>query len=289
MRRPSPIGPSARSLVARSSGFWSRARSRRRRRCCSSTSPRRRSIRRPRRSSWRSSRGSRRVAEPSSYPPTTSPRSWRTSTMPDLLEPLQFSFMQRALLGSIIVGVICAVVGVLVVLRGLAFLGDAVAHAAFPGIVIAFLLKTNLIVGGMISGVVASISMGVLVRRGRVREDTAIGVIFAGMFALGIVLFSRIRQFTGDLLGILLGNVLSISADQLVLGGVTGLVILVALRIWWRELIFVSFDAVGAQAAGLHVFRYDTLLLALIGLTVAVSVQLVGIVLVVAMLVTPPP
>jgi manganese/iron transport system permease protein len=196
--------------------------------------------------------------------------------------------MQRALLGSIIVGVLCAGVGVLVVLRGLAFLGDAVAHAAFPGIVIAFLLKTNLIVGGMIAGVLASVSMGVLVRRGRIREDTAIGVVFAGMFALGVVLFSRIRQFTGDLLGILLGNVLSISSDQLVLGSVTAIVILVALRLWWRELIFVSFDSVGAQAAGLHVFRYDTLLLALIGLTVAVAVQLVGIVLVVAMLVTPP-
>jgi manganese/iron transport system permease protein len=220
----------------------------------------------------------------------TAPRirpSSGTSIIPDLLEPLQFSFMQRALFGSVIVGVLCAAVGVLVVLRGLAFLGDAVAHAAFPGIVIAFLLKTNLIVGGMIAGVLASVSMGVLVRRGRIREDTAIGVVFAGMFALGVVLFSRIRQFTGDLLGILLGNVLSINQEQLVLGGVTALVVLAALRIWWRELIFVSFDSVGAQAAGLHVFRYDTLLLALIGLTVAVSVQLVGIVLVVAMLVTP--
>jgi manganese/iron transport system permease protein len=214
-------------------------------------------------------------------------RSSRMSTIPDLLEPLQFGFMQRALIGSLIVGVLCAVVGVLVVLRGLAFLGDAEAHAAFPGIVIAFLLKANLIVGGMIAGVLASVSMGVLVRRGRIREDTAIGVVFAGMFALGIVLFSRIRQFTGDLLAILLGNVLTISADQLVLGGLTALVILVVLRLWWRELIFVSFDSVGAQAAGLHVFRYDTMLLALIGLTVAVAVQLVGVVLVVAMLVTP--
>ena len=207
--------------------------------------------------------------------------------MPDLLEPLQFGFMQRALIGSVLVGVVCAAVGVLVVLRGLAFLGDAVAHAAFPGIVIAFLVKTNLILGGMVAAVLASVSMGFIARRGAVREDTAIGVVFAGMFALGIVLFSRIRQFTGDLLGVLLGNVLAISTDQLVLGGGTALVILIVLRLYWRELIFVSFDAVGAQAAGLRVERYDTLLLALIGLTVAVAVQLVGIVLVVAMLVTP--
>jgi manganese/iron transport system permease protein len=207
--------------------------------------------------------------------------------MPDLLEPLQYAFMQRALLGSLLVGTVCASVGVLVVLRGLAFLGDAVAHTAFPGIVIAFLLKIDLIIGGMIAAVVAAVSMGALSRRGAVREDTAIGVVFAGMFALGIVLFSQIRTYTGDLLGVLLGNVLGITAEQLVLGAATAILIVVVLGLWWREFIFVSFDPVGAQAAGLHVARYDTVLLALIGLTVAVTVQLVGIVLVVAMLVTP--
>jgi manganese/iron transport system permease protein len=207
--------------------------------------------------------------------------------MPDLLEPLQFAFMQRALIGSVLVGIVCAVVGVLVVLRGLAFLGDAVAHAAFPGIVIAFLLNANLIVGGMIAAVFAAISMGILSRRGAIREDTAIGVVFSGMFALGIVLFSGIRQYTGDLLSVLLGNVLAITPEHLVLGGVSSAVIVVALWLWWRELIFVSFDPVGAQAAGLNAARYDIALLGLIGLTVAVAVQLVGIVLVVAMLVTP--
>src|SRR6266545_6829832 len=102
---------------------------------------------------------------------TAPPRrpSSRTSTMADLLEPLQYAFMQRALLGSLLVGVVCAAIGVFVVLRGLAFLGDAVAHAAFPGIVIAFLLKVDLIVGGMVAAVLASVSMGVLARRGAVR------------------------------------------------------------------------------------------------------------------------
>jgi manganese/iron transport system permease protein len=207
--------------------------------------------------------------------------------MPDLLEPLQFAFMQRALAGSILVGIVCAVVGVLVVLRGLAFLGDAVAHAAFPGIVIAFLLKANLVVGGMIAAVFAAVAMGLLSRRGTIREDTAIGVVFAGMFALGIVLFSGIRQYTGDLLSVLLGNVLAITPEHLALGLVTSALILGFLWLWWRELIFVSFDPVGAQAAGLNTARYDIALLAIIGLTVAVAVQLVGIVLVVAMLVTP--
>lgn len=207
--------------------------------------------------------------------------------MPDLLEPLQYAFMQRAVAGAVLVAIVCASVGVLVVLRGLAFLGDAVAHTAFPGIVIAFMLKVDLIVGGMVAAVLAAVTMGALSRKGTIREDTAIGVVFAGMFAFGIVLFSSITSYTGDLLGVLLGNVLGVTVEQLVIGGVTAAVVVLVLRLWWREFIFVSFDAVGAEAAGLHVARYDTLLLALIGLTVAVTVQLVGIVLVVAMLVTP--
>lgn len=207
--------------------------------------------------------------------------------MPDLFEPLQFAFMQRALVGSILVAVVCASVGVLVVLRGLAFLGDAVAHAAFPGIVIAFLLKANLVLGGMAAGVFSAVSMGFLSRRGALREDTAIGVVFSGMFALGIVLFSGIKQYTGDLLSVLLGNVLAISPEALALGAITSVVIIAVLWLWWREFIFVSFDPVGAQASGLDSSRYDIALLTLIGLTVAVAVQLVGVVLVVAMLVTP--
>lgn len=207
--------------------------------------------------------------------------------MPDLFEPLQYAFVQRALVGAVLVAVTGASVGVFVVLRGLAFLGDAVAHAAFPGIVIAFLLKANLVLGGMLAAVVASVSMGLLTRRGTIREDTAIGIVFSGTFALGIVLFSGIRAYTGDLLAILLGNVLGVSVEQLALAGLTSLAIVAALRIWWREFVFVSFDPVGAAAAGLPAARYDTALLALIGLTVAVAVQIVGVVLVVAMLVTP--
>lgn len=207
--------------------------------------------------------------------------------MADVFEPLQYAFIQRAILGSVLVGVVCAAVGVFVVLRGLAFLGDAVAHAAFPGVVIAFLLNVNLIVGGMVAAVLAAVSMGALSRRGVIREDTAIGVVFSGMFALGIVLFSGITSYTGDLLGILFGNVLGVTSGQLLLAAGLTAVIVFVLRFWWRQLIFVSFDPVGAAAAGLSTARYDTALMGLIGLTVAVSVQIVGIVLVVAMLVTP--
>src|SRR6266542_2549541 len=179
----------------------------------------------------------------------------RTSTMPDLLEPLQYAFVQRALLAAVLVALVCASVGVFVVLRGLAFLGDAIAHAAFPGVVIAFMLKVNLIVGGSIAAVLSALTVGAVSRRSGLREDTAIGVVFSGMFALGIVLFATLRTYTGDLLGILFGNVLGISPDQLVLASATAVAILVVLWVVWRELVFVSFDPVGAAAAGLRPVR----------------------------------
>lgn len=207
--------------------------------------------------------------------------------MPDLLEPLQYAFVQRALLAAVLVALVCASVGVFVVLRGLAFLGDAIAHAAFPGVVIAFLMKVNIVLGGSIAAVVSALAIGAVARRSGLKEDTAIGVVFSGMFAVGIVLFSSIRTYTGDLLGILFGDVLGVATDQLVVAAITAAVILIALWVIWRQLVFVSFDAIGAAAAGLNTLRYDTLLLGLIGLAIAVSVQIVGVVLVVAMLVTP--
>jgi manganese/iron transport system permease protein len=209
------------------------------------------------------------------------------STMPDLLEPLRYEFVHRALLAAVLVALVCASVGVFVVLRGLAFLGDAIAHAAFPGVVIAFLMKINIVIGGSIAAVASALAIGAVARRSGLKEDTAIGVVFSGMFAIGIVLFSSIRTYTGDLLGILFGDVLGVAADQLVLAAATAAVVLVGLWIIWRQLVFVSFDPIGAAAAGLNTLRYDTLLLGLIGLSIAVSVQIVGVVLVVAMLVTP--
>ena len=207
--------------------------------------------------------------------------------MPDLLAPLQYAFVQRALLAAVLVALVCASVGVFVVLRGLAFLGDAIAHAAFPGVVIAFLLKINIVIGGSVAAVASALAIGAVARRSGLKEDTAIGVVFSGMFAVGIVLFSSIRTYTGDLLGILFGDVLGVAADQLLLAAITAAVVLLGLWIIWRQLVFVSFDPIGAAAAGLNTLRYDTLLLGLIGLAIAVSVQIVGVVLVVAMLVTP--
>ncbi|HUG55562.1 MAG TPA: metal ABC transporter permease [Candidatus Limnocylindrales bacterium] len=207
--------------------------------------------------------------------------------MPDLLEPLQYGFILRALAGALLVALVCGTIGVFVVLRGLAFMGDAIAHAAFPGVVIAFLLRIDLVVGGSVAAVGGALAMGALARRSGLREDTAIGVVFSGMFALGVVLFSGITSYTGDLLGVLLGDVLGVTETQLAVAAAVTAGILVVLWFFWKELVFVSFDPTGAAAAGLRVVLYDAVLLGLIGLAIAVSVQVVGIVLVVAMLVTP--
>lgn len=207
--------------------------------------------------------------------------------MPDLAGPLAYTFVQRALLGAILVGVVCAAVGVFVVLRGLAFLGDAVAHIAFPGVVIAYLVKVDLVIGGSIAAIAGALTIGLVGRRSGLREDTVIGIVFSGMFALGVVLFSSIRTYTGDLLAVLLGDVLGISSDQLWIAAATALVVLVVLFLLWKDIVFVSFDPTGAAAAGLPVFRYDAVLLVLVGLAIAMSIQIAGVVLVVALLVTP--
>ncbi len=131
-----------------------------------------------------------------------------------LLDPMAYGFMQRGLAAGILVGIICAVMGTFVVLRGLAFIGDAVSHAALPGLVIAFLLGIPLYIGGAVAAVATAIAIGAVARRGGLRFDTAVGVLFAGTFALGVLLFSTIRNYTTDLFSFLLGNILGITADR---------------------------------------------------------------------------
>jgi manganese/iron transport system permease protein len=204
-----------------------------------------------------------------------------------LLDPLAFPFFVRALLAASIVGVVCAVVGSYMVLRGLAFMGDALSHSAFPGVVAAYLLKGPFYVGATIAAVATALAIGWVSRHGRLRGDTAIGVLFAGMFALGIFLFSLIPNYVGDLFGFLFGEVLGIGVGDLI--ALTGLaiVVLAIVALLWKELLYATFDPLGAAASGLPVVRLDYLFLALIALTIVISLQAVGIILVVAMLVTP--
>jgi manganese/iron transport system permease protein len=204
-----------------------------------------------------------------------------------LTEPLAYRFMQYGLVAAILVGVLCAVMGTFVVLKGLAFIGDAVSHATFPGLVIAYLLGLPLYIGGAVAAVGVSLAIGAVSRRGRLRFDTAVGVLFAGSFAFGILLFSTIDNYVADLLGYLLGNVLGIDVADLVQLAVLGAVVLVIVLLLRKELLFATFDPLGAAASGLPVAGLEYLLLALLGVTIVVSIQAVGIIMVVAMLVTP--
>ncbi len=204
-----------------------------------------------------------------------------------LQEPLGYEFFVRALAASAIVGLVCAVVGTYMVLRGLAFMGDALSHAAFPGVVAAYMLGAPFYLGATIAAVGTSLAIGWITRRGRLRGDTTIGVLFAGMFAFGIFLFSTIPNYVGDLFGFLFGEILGISATDLVALAVLGVVVLGVVAVLWKELLYSTFDPLGAGASGLPVAKLEYLFLGLIAVTIVISLQAVGIILVVAMLVTP--
>ncbi len=204
-----------------------------------------------------------------------------------ILEPLQFEFFLRALVASALVGVVCAVIGTYMVLRGLAFMGDAISHSAFPGVVFAYLLGTSFYLGAAVAAVATALAIGWVTRRGNLRGDTAIGVLFAGMFAFGVFLFSRIPNYVGDLFGFLFGEVLGISTSDVIALSILGIGVLLVVAVFWKEFLYSTFDPLGAAASGLPVVRLEYLFLALLALTIVVSLQAVGIIMVVAMLVTP--
>jgi manganese/iron transport system permease protein len=211
--------------------------------------------------------------------------------MPDLLElltqPLQYPFMVRGLLASLMVGTLCAVVGTYVVLRGMAFFGDALAHAILPGIAIAYLLDANLFLGALLMGLLTAVGIGYLSRRGQVKEDTAIGVLFAACFALGVALLSTVQSYSVDLTHILFGNVLGVSNIDLWLTAGLGAAVLLVVLLLYKELLVISFDPILAATLRLPLEALNYLLLILIALTIVVSLQTVGVALLVAMLVTP--
>jgi len=203
------------------------------------------------------------------------------------LDPLGHGFFVRAIAAGTLVGVVCAVGGTYVVLKGLAFIGDAVSHAAFPGVVASYLLGGPYLVGAGIAAVVTAVGIGWVSRRARLRADTAIGVLFAGAFALGILLFSTIRGYVGDLFSFLFGYLLAIGPGDLAALAVLSAIVLAVVAVLWKELLYSTFDPLGAAASGLPVEALEYLFLALIALTIVISLQAVGIILVVAMLVTP--
>jgi ABC-type Mn2+/Zn2+ transport system permease subunit len=208
-----------------------------------------------------------------------------------LIEPMSLPFMQRATLATILIGVVCGVMGAYVVTRGMAFLGDALAHTILPGVAVAYLATGGnpqwVFVGGLGGGVISAIVIGFLTRAGRLSEDTAIGVVFAGALALGIGIISRAQSYTTDLTHILIGNVIAVSNDDLLLITVIGGLVLLAIFFFYKEFLVVSFDPTLSQTLRLPGERLRLFLLILLALTVVISLQAVGVALVAALLVTP--
>ena len=205
--------------------------------------------------------------------------------------PLQYEFMQRGMIAAILVGIVCAVVGTYVVLRGMAFFGDALAHTILPGIALGYLVtggaREPLFWWALGTAIVASLGIGAISKNAEIKEDTAIGIIFAGMFALGIALISTVRSYTVDLSHFLFGDVLSVSTQSLWLILIFGGLVLLVIFAFYKEFTTLSFDPILAVTLRLPVGLLNNLLLTLIAVTVAVSLQTVGVALMVAMLVTP--
>jgi len=208
-----------------------------------------------------------------------------------ILTPLNYPFMVRGLLAALMVGVVCATVGTYVVLRGMAFFGDALAHAILPGVAVGYLVgggaREPLFWWGLAAAVVSSIGIGTITKGAKVREDTAIGIVFASMFALGIAMISTVRSYTVDLTHFLFGDVLGVSSADLWLILIFGGSIVASVLVFYKEFLVLSFDPLLAATLRLPARWLEYFLLILIAVTIVVSLQTVGVALMVAMLVTP--
>ncbi|HVA36903.1 MAG TPA: metal ABC transporter permease [Candidatus Dormibacteraeota bacterium] len=204
-----------------------------------------------------------------------------------LLAPFAYGFMVRAFVAAIVVGILCSVVGCYVVVRRLSFIGDGIAHASFAGIVVAYLRHLDYYVGAAIMAVATALGIGFVTRHGKVSMDTAIGVLFTGAFALGVFLMSQVKNYAVDLQDYLFGNILGVSQFDLMLTLALSAIVAIALVFLWRDLLYTSFDPVVAQTSGIPTARVDYALLVLLALTIIVSLESVGIILVAALLVTP--
>ncbi|WP_079153314.1 anchored repeat-type ABC transporter permease subunit [Streptomyces malaysiensis] len=209
------------------------------------------------------------------------------SVMDFLTGPWEHLFMRRAFAVAVMCGIVSGVVGAHVVLRGMAFIGDAVSHSVFPGVAIAFVFQFNLVLGGAVAGLLTALAVAVFSQNRRLKEDTVIGVFFAAAFGLGIVILSTAPGYSGSLESFLFGQILGISDGDVVTVAVMGLILLLIAGAVHKELVTVSLDRETAVAMGLPVFALDVVLYALVTVTVVISLQAVGNILVLALLITP--
>jgi len=204
----------------------------------------------------------------------------------DLFNP-ELAFLPKALAVAVISSIVCGVVGTHVVLRGMAFIGDAVSHAVFPGLAIAFVISGNLVLGGVFAGVATAVLVAVFSQNRRLNESSIIGVFFVAAFALGVVIISQAPGYAGSLEQFLFGSITGIPISDLYVAGITGLVVLVAMFLLHKEFVTISLDRESARALGVPVFWLDLVLYVLVTLAVVISVQTIGNILVLALLVTP--
>lgn len=204
-----------------------------------------------------------------------------------MLEILGYTFMQRAVLASILIGSVTAIIGVYVVLRGLAFIGAGIAHASFGGVALGFWLGVNPLLSAVVFCLGTAWGIAWTSRRAEVREDTAIGIFFAGTMALGILFIGLMGEYNVDLFGYLFGSVLSVTREDLWLSGALGVVVLAVVGLFFKELLFITFDPEMAQVSGLPARGLYNLLLSVMALTVVLAIKVVGIILVSAMIVIP--
>jgi len=204
-----------------------------------------------------------------------------------LTEPLTYAFMQRGMLAAIMVGVLCSVIGCYVVLRSMAFIGDALAHSILPGVAIAYLFGGNMLFGALVAAIVVALGIGFLSKDGNLKEDTSIGILFSAALALGVAIISSIRSYAVDLSHILFGDILGVSTENLILTAILAVIVLSTLIILYRPFLVVSFDPILASTLRFPTNFLQSLLLILLAVTIVISLQTVGISLVAAMLVTP--
>lgn len=204
----------------------------------------------------------------------------------DLLNP-DLRFLLKALVIAVMASVVCGVIGTYVVLRGMAFIGDAVAHAVFPGLAVAFVIQGNLVLGGAVAGVVTAVLVAVFSQNRRIREDSIIGVFFVAAFALGIVVISFSPGYSGSLQQFLFGSITGIPDEDLYTVAITGLVLLLILFAFHKEFVAVTLDREMARATGIPVFALDLLLYVMVAIAIVISIQTIGNILVLALLITP--
>src|SRR5690625_9813 len=199
---------------------------------------------------------------------------------------IHYGFLQKALVTSIMVGIICGIIGSFIILRGMALMGDAISHAVLPGVAISYMLGINYFYGAVIFGILTAVGIGFITQNSRIKNDSSIGIVFSAFFALGVILIAKAQTAT-DLTQILFGNVLSVRTSDMIMTLIVGLIILAIVLLFYKELLVSTFDETMAAAYGLPTKLIHYGIMLLLTMATVASLQTVGVILVVAMLITP--